>query len=283
MKYSAALSSDVHQQAVRHLVRQDGQEDLCFGIWYPSCGETRQTALIHHLLLPQRGERSVHGNVSFQPEYLQRALGEATAAGGGLAFLHSHPAPGWQAMSNDDVSAELKQAPAVRASTGLPLVGLTIGNDGALSGRFWDKIGPRKYERQCCETVRVCGDHLIVTYHPRLRPPLALQADLARTVSAWGEATQADLARLRIGIVGAGSVGFLVAEALARMGFSSLVLIDFDAVEVVNLDRLLFASRRDIGWAKVRVLADWLRTSATASNFTVATCEFGVTEPEGYQ
>jgi hypothetical protein len=218
MLYSAAIPSEVHASAVAHLVRADRQEDLCFGLWFPSQGRGRTSALLQSLILPRPGERAVHGNVSFTPAYFQRALGLAVEAGAGLAFLHSHPAPGWQDMSHDDIVAEDKHAAATKAATGLPLLGLTAGDDGAWSARLWEKVGPRQYERRWCRTVRVVGERLAVTYHPRLTAVPAFRTELTRTVSAWGPAVQADLARLRVGIVGAGSVGVPVAEALARMG-----------------------------------------------------------------
>jgi tRNA A37 threonylcarbamoyladenosine dehydratase len=83
------------------------------------------------------------------------------------------------------------------------------------------------------------------------------------TVSAWGDQKQADLARLHIGVVGAGSDGCIVAEALARMGICKITLLDFDAVAQINLDRLLHATSGEVGKAKVAVLADALRNSAT--------------------
>ena len=64
MMHSVALPSVVHQQAIQHLIRDDGQEDLCFALWYPSKGTNRTTALIHQLLLPLPGERRIHGNAS---------------------------------------------------------------------------------------------------------------------------------------------------------------------------------------------------------------------------
>src|SRR5437660_12694374 len=131
MLYSAAIPTPVHDRAAGHLVRPDGQEDLCFGLWFPSQGKGRLTALVQNLVLPRQGERRVHGNASFLPNYFERALGAAVAAGAGLAFLHSHPAPGWQGMSRDDVVAEEGHAAAARGATGLPLLGLTAGNDGA--------------------------------------------------------------------------------------------------------------------------------------------------------
>ncbi len=65
------------------------------------------------------------------------------------------------------------------------------------------------------------------------------------TISVWGERAQQDLARARIGIIGLGSVGSIVAEAFARTGSQEIVLIDHDHLELRNLDRTLGAYRGD--------------------------------------
>jgi hypothetical protein len=285
MNYSVALTTDVHAQALGHLVRADRQEDLCFALWFPSQGKERTTALVRELVLPRGGERQVHGNASFQPEYFERALGAACADGAGLAFLHSHPVPGWQGMSADDVAAEQGHAAAAKGGTGLPLVGLTVGSDGAWSARFWEKAGPRRYERRWCRSVRVVGERLTITFDERQAPRPAPRRELARTVSAWGPEVQALLSRLHVGVVGAGSVGCLVAEALARMGVSRLRLLDFDSVEEVNLDRLLHATRADAERrrSKVEMLAAALRQSATARPFWAEPLEWSVVEEEGFR
>jgi molybdopterin/thiamine biosynthesis adenylyltransferase len=284
--YSVALSAQTHDELRRHLWRADGQEDLCFALWYPSEGETRMTALVAKAVLPEPGDRRVHGNASFLPQFFERALSEAVAADAGLAFLHSHPAPGWQDMSSDDVRAEAGHAAATLAMTGLPLVGMTLGaTDGAWSARFWEKAAPRRYVRRPCTHVRVAGESLAVTYHDSLLKPPRLKPELRRTVSAWGQPRQADLARLHVGIVGAGSVGAIVAETLARTGIRHISLIDFDAVESVNLDRLLHATRRDarVQRAKASMLARALSLSATADNFTAHGVEYSVCEEEGFR
>jgi hypothetical protein len=117
----------------------------------------------------------------------------------------------------------------------------------------------------------------------RLAPTPKLKSELKRTVSAWGAPTQAHLARLRIGIVGLGSVGDIIAEALARMGIEDVVLIDFDKVEIHNLDRLLHAIYEDIGKFKVAVTARELRLHATSENFRADEVAKAVTEIEGFK
>lgn len=89
---SVAMTADIDRQAREHLLRSDGQEDLCFAQWRGSRGRTRTTALIERLILPREGERNVHGNASFEPMYLERAMSEVAASGAGLNGLpNDHP------------------------------------------------------------------------------------------------------------------------------------------------------------------------------------------------
>lgn len=281
---SAALTMDVDRVAREHLLRRDRQEDLCFALWFPSRGRTRTTALIHRLILPREGDRNVHGNASFEHSFFERALVEATAEGAGLALLHSHPlGTRWQGMSFDDIATEQGHAPAVFGATRLPFAGLTMAGDGSWSARFWERRAPRTYAKIDCATVRVVGDQFRITYMDQLAPPPKSTEEQVRTVSAWGERSQADLVRLRIGLVGAGSVGGMIAEALARTGFEDIMLIDFDRVQRHNLDRLIYATRRNIDQLKVRVLAEHLSERATTNQFHAEPIDAAVYEEEGFR
>ena len=163
-RYSVAIANPINEALSAHLLRPDGQEDLCFAVWFPSEGETRTSALIAVPILPLEGDRRVHGNASFLPHYFERALSEAMRLGGGLAFLHSHPGgSGWQGMSDDDERAERSHAASALSATGLPLVGLTHAGDGQWSARFWIKTAPRTYLRRWCENVRVVGGRLAIS------------------------------------------------------------------------------------------------------------------------
>lgn len=282
---SVAIATGLAARLAGHLSRADGQEDLCFVIWRPSTGATRTTAVVGDAIWPADRDRLVHGNVAFTSEYFLRAAALATQAGGGLGLVHSHPrGTGWQDLSRDDHAAEAGHAAQAIALTGLPLLGLTYATgDESYSARFWQRTGTRQYQPSWCESIRLVGDRIQVSWNDRLRPVPRFRPLQARTVSAWGPAAQADLARLHIGIIGAGSVGALVAEALARVGIEWIALLDFDTVQAVNLDRLLHASPRDasLARAKVEVLARALRRSATAERSRIDALDLSVAEPEG--
>jgi len=283
--FSAAIDEALHQQLAKHLLREDGHEDLTFAVYYPSKGATRYTAILHAPIWPEPGERHVHGNASFEANYFERAARTARAAGGGLAFMHSHPFPGWQGMSRDDYRAEAGHAAAAQAITGIPLVGLTLGIDGAWSARTWTRVRPKTYEPTWADNVRVVGKALSVTWNPDSVAPYLIGDEINRTVSFWGDKAQADLGRLNIGIIGLGSVGSIVAESLARTGIRHLTLIDFDKIEPHNLDRTAGANKEDATRRrpKVEVAERNTKASATAQGFRATSKEASITQSrEGY-
>lgn len=267
-------------------MRPDRQEDVSFALYRLSSGSSRKTALVRELVLPGPDDRVVHGNAAFTGDYFLRAASAAADADAGLVLLHSHPTGrGWQGMSPDDIAAEHGHAAQALALTELPLVGMTLGTEEmSWSARTWELAKDGAYQRHDCQSVRVVGDQLCVRFNPALSPEPAATDAQHRTVSAWGPETQSVLARLRIGVVGAGSVGSIVAETLARTGVQHIVLIDFDSVETLNLDRLLHATKRDVRLArsKVETLRRGLLQSATARQPRVDAVELSVVEPDGY-
>lgn len=279
---SVAFTEQLDKVLCAHLIRDDSDEDLLFALYTPSEGEGRTTALLHTPVLPREGERQRHGNVSFNPAYLERVCQEALTGGYGIAFLHSHPHPGWQGMSDDDVRAETRMARPVHSVTGLPLVGLTVGSDGTWSARAWEHTGDGKFERRWCESVRVVGERLSTHFADFLVPAPTYRNLFKRTITVWGETNHHHMARLRIGSVGLGSVGSLVAEGLARMGMTRLSLIDFDHVKPHNLDRLLGANEDDVGKLKVEVAERQVAAAATASSVDLRVIPYSLVEEQGY-
>jgi hypothetical protein len=280
MSFSAAMTAEVDSGLSQHLLRSDGQEDVCLASYSVSTGTARTTALVDSCMLPRPGERAVHGNASFTGDYVVRASIEAAAQGRGIVALHSHPGGyGWQMMSEPDHDTERSYAHLVHELTGQPLVGMTLAGNGDWSCRSWSSSGEPTHG----ESVRVIGDHLRISWNDRLRPPPMPAESQIRTVSAWGQIVQASLARTRILVVGVSSVGLDVALRLAATGIMQVAVMDFDGVEILNLDRMVGATAMDVRLArsKVEVARRLMRRAATAINARFVELDASICESAG--
>lgn len=266
--HEVVLPCGTNHIACKHLLQHYGkgvvQEDLCFGLWTPSSGMERQTSIVTDIVLPESGDRTLEpaGNVSFSGRYLSRATRLAVQSAQGLVFMHSHPTTGWQGMSDVDVRAERDRIADVARTTGWPLIGMTIGTDGHWSARIW-KGDAEKRSRLMSRKVRVVERSRLVVWQQPIRNRRRNDRQ-RRTVQSWGEAKQRCVEAVRIGIVGLGSVGSVVAEGLARIGVRDVVLIDHDTVENHNLDRLLNAGPRDVGRLKTDIAERAVREGSSA-------------------
>lgn len=287
VKFDAALTQEADTTARNHLLqhfaRGDQQEDLCFALWRPSTGQERQTALVDEIILPLEGERLLHGNASFQPDFIARSIAHARSKGAGLAFMHSHPGHGWQGMSKPDVEAERDILAYPAQATGHPLLGLTTGSDGTWSARLWNRANSGM-SRTWCEKTRIIGaDRFNIHFNDELLPPPRRRDTLRRTYDTWGLETQNMLSRLKIGIVGLGSVGSVVAEITARVGVRQITLIDPDQIEEHNLDRLLNAAPSDLGRPKVELAAEAIQRHSTADHVTITALNNSIGETLAYE
>lgn len=280
MEYKAAMTEDMSERLAGFLLDDRSDEEMCFATWHPAAGSCTYNVLLNDALLPGDGDRIRHGNVSAHPRYVDRCKERARADGAGLAMIHTHPwGSGHQDVSDPDLHYERDVlAPEVLGVTRLPFVGMTLAGDGTWSARVY----PRPFEIRWCSAVKSVGASLRIDFHPALSPPPGTGAGSVRTASVWGERRQADIARLRIGVIGAGSVGAAVSEGLARMGAGRVLLMDYDSVEEHNLDRMLGASAPDAGRAKVDVVAENLRRSATHGGFACRALRGSVVEEAGF-
>lgn len=281
MRHSVAMTGETEAAMRNHLIREDHQEDVLIATYVLASGVERTTALIKSVILPQEGERQVHGNASFTSTYVLRASNEARALGYGVVLLHSHPgARGWQRLSETDWDTESEYERIAHGITKMPLLGMTLGGqDESWSARFWfDRSVPT-----WAESVRSVSPKLTVTWNDEVRRIPIVTSSQQRTVSSWGERTQGSIARLRVLIVGGGSVGLDVAQRLAATGLATIGVMDYDAVEAVNLDRMIGATRLDaaLGRSKVEVAARLMKSAATAKRFEIHRHEVSITDPIG--
>lgn len=263
-RQSVALTSDLHDALLNHLLRDDGQEDICLATYTISTGAARVTRLLHTLDVPNVGDRFVHGNATIVGDYVLRVAGEAKRRGHGLAMLHSHPSgKGWQRLSPPDYAAEQSYSTLAQLITGLPLVGMTLAGDGDWSARIWADGKP-----EWVESVRRVGTGLHVSWNDDLRPPAAIDSTAqSRTIAAWGNKAHRSITRMRVLVVGVGSVGLDVVQRLAATGIAEIGVMDHDHISAVNRDRMIGVSRRDVRRRrrKVDVAAELARNAATSN------------------
>lgn len=283
-KYSVVIPGELNSQLLNHLIREDRQEDLCFALYNPGDGTERFTGILDEIILPEKNDRQIHGNVSFNSSYYERVLMLAKKKDKGIAFIHSHPWPGYQGMSKDDINAETQMAGSVKSVTGLPLLGLTTGSDGTWCARFWFRTTGKnkKYKKEWCESVRVFGNQLKLFFNNSLKPSINEEA-LMRTISAWGKQTQEDISCIKICIVGLGSVGSIVAECLARTGFAHFTLIDFDSFEEKNRDRSMNVKKKDVGKRKIEVIARAIKENGTAQKITIRKFPYSIYDENAFK
>ena len=78
----------------------------------------------------------------------------------------------------------------------------------------------------------------------------------SRTELLIGKEGLEKLQKAKVAIFGIGGVGSFVAEGLARAGIGHLVLVDYDVVDITNINRQIEATHSSLGKYKVDVMKD---------------------------
>lgn len=198
--------------------------------------------------------------LSLHPDMQIEVMNAAARSGLSIVEAHSHPsARGAVDFSlTDRLGQEETVAYLSDVLPGRSYGALVLGRD-AVRGTVW-----RGSDRKALASISVVGDTL-EGWPADGRAMDALGVGHAsrerhdRQARAFGKAGHARIAGTRLAIVGLGGIGSLVAMQLAHLGARDLVLIDHDLVEETNLNRLAGAGARDIGRAKVAVVADYAR------------------------
>ncbi|MGH3253453.1 MAG: HesA/MoeB/ThiF family protein [Trebonia sp.] len=208
-----------------------------------------------------RGYRQLTGE--FVTHLIRRARDEK------LIYLavHNHGGSDSVSFSATDLGSHERGYPTLLGLTDLP-VGAVVLADRAVAGDIWLPDGSR---HTLARTVIIGGSPATLTPEPQQVSP-AIQGRYDRQSLLYGESGQLILGQAKVAIVGAGGVGMLLVQALARLGVGTLVIIDPDRVDPTNLPRLPEATRADA--------MEWLdrpsrrvqpfRAATTASPFSTA-------------
>lgn len=83
-----------------------------------------------------------------------------------------------------------------------------------------------------------------------------MQERFSRTVMLIGRDGLANLAGSKVAVFGLGGVGSFVVEGLARAGVGELHLVDFDTVDISNINRQIHALSGTVGRPKAELMAE---------------------------
>jgi hypothetical protein len=277
-----------------------------------SSGHERASYLVHDVLEPGEGDIEYGGSVSFNEDYRYKAVQAARDLGddAGILYVHTHPnltgdGEAWPSPSTGDLkTAEhdlFQDAKRLgdQAPVGIAIVKETSRKWRVLGYEFdtpstADQVGEPAYSEASVRTydadcIRVIGSGL--TEYPTREETTGVEGAAAAVATdeqnsqlqIWGPDGQEQLNALRVGLVGAGGGGSILAEHLARMGIGELVIIDYDRLEPANLNRAQGATQADVDARRPKVdIAERLaRLGGTAPNFTVDAYQASVVENRG--
>ena len=83
-----------------------------------------------------------------------------------------------------------------------------------------------------------------------------MKNEFTRTELLIGKTGIEKLKNSKVVVYGIGGVGSYVVEALARAGIGHIVIVDFDKVDITNINRQLLATHSTIGKDKVEVMKE---------------------------
>lgn len=79
-----------------------------------------------------------------------------------------------------------------------------------------------------------------------------------RTIQVIGEDLFDQFSNLKIIVFGVGGVGSAAIEGLVRMGLKEITIVDYDRIDISNLNRQIFTTRDNVGMFKVLAERDRL-------------------------
>jgi len=231
----------VHEGLKAHLLPGDGLEAAAL-LLCARVGQRRQKLIVREVVLVPH-EVCAHrapDALSWPGTYVEQAIDRAEPEQLSILAAHSHPG-GLFAFSEQDDASDRILMPALFHGTGQDAGSVIMMPDGRMRGRVYDAKGVQR----TIDLVMCPGDDIELWWPDGAnhgKPPVAFTSGM----SHW-------LRRLSVCVIGVSGTGSIAAEQLARLGCGEIILIDFDKVEVRNLNRILNSTTSDAEGEAVKV------------------------------
>jgi hypothetical protein len=243
-EWTLSFAGATHGRVRRHLFPGDGCEAAAILICTRTPGP-RQRLLVRDVVLVPHEACALRApdRIVWPGLWIEQAIDLAEAQGLTLLLLHSHPG-GMLAFSDADDESDRRVIPGLFQSHGDAHGSAIMVPDGRVLARLYGADGAA----YPIDLVSVIGDDITLTWGGR-----DLLKRGAERPMAFTSGMTAELGLLRAVVIGVSGTGSIIAEQAARLGFGGVDLIDFDRVEVRNLNRILNATREDAEQRRLKV------------------------------
>lgn len=224
------------------------KEAGAIGIFGECRTEGKHEFIIAKIFPPGPGDiKYAHsGALVFDSSYVRRAhLAMRSERLAGLVTFHTHP---FSDRRVDFSRFDLREDPLLvgnlqEMEPRTRLLSVVIGKH-SIRGRLWN--GPGSHEK--LRELVVVGERLsfLPLNGAAEPPPPPPEAIFDRGLALTSAGALSRLSKMRVAVVGASGTGSLVCELLARAGCRRVMVMDDDIVKDVNLNRILYATRRDV-------------------------------------
>jgi hypothetical protein len=259
-RVSLALPARIRDELWAHLFPGDGDEHGAVLMVGMARSDRGLRLLAREAILAQDGIDYVEGRRGYRrlmAKFIHDAILRCRDEGFGYLAVHNHGGDTTVGFSDDDFASHERGYPALLDILGeVQPVGALVVARSAVAGDIWFASDDR---RELTET-RVIGANLERLYPSPPPRPASRDERYDRQARLFGDRGQALLADTKVGVIGAGGIGSLVIEQLARLGVGHLVVVDPDRIEVSNLSRVVGSSGWNArAWATRDEAPAWLR------------------------
>jgi hypothetical protein len=243
MDYTLSMSG-LHFDALQaHLLPPDGKEAAAVALCGRRAGADRHRLIVQrlHMIPHDLCTRSANG-VEWETDLIIELLDEADRKGMSVVKFHSHPG-GFDQFSDIDDEGDRLLFPRIEEWVQADVLHASVVMlpEGRMFGRVYTREGFEPLER-----IAVAGDDIHIWFYQDPSRYHVTPEFLRRQAQAFGDRTTALLRRLRIAVVGCSGTGSIEIEQLKRLGVGTLVPVDPDLVEELNLNRIMNATAEDV-------------------------------------
>ncbi|EOA02942.1 UBA/THIF-type NAD/FAD binding protein [Herbaspirillum frisingense GSF30] len=235
------MTQEHHERLLCHLFPGDGLEAAAILLCARGAGPRLRLIVRGVAMVPHAECKREADFLQWPGMAIESAIDMAEQEGLSLILLHSHPGGYFNFSSLDDRSDQ-RTIPCISQAVGQIHGSAIMVPSGEMRARVYG--GDMRCQQIDLVTVAADDIHLWWSDEKFRRRPMAFSSE-----------SRHEMNRIKAAFIGASGTGSIAIEQGARLGFGDVLLVDFDKIELKNLNRVLNSGVGDVGLYKVNVLA----------------------------